>query len=536
MMNKAGYQAQPVLYFRNPINTDMTFVSAAITSNLRSRNPPVDPFFDSVVLLLPFDGNDGDTTTTDYSLSAHDITFAGNAEIDTAVSKFGGASYIGDGSGDYVTAPDSADWDFGTGDFTIEAWINASGIVGTEIYTIVSQYTSSVSGLSFQWRNDGGFSGGSLVSGWGDTVISRYDSWTPTDDTWYHVAWARDGTDSRLFVDGAVVSTDTNSTSLSGSTAPMHVGQLRAASPTFSFLGNIDDVRITKGVARYTAAFTPPSQPHPRSSGTSIVAWPEVDTWSLDTAAISYPSSAPSSLDPVNMTWNDDGTRLYIWGDTASNSGPWYGNDALTTPYAPQTQTGATQVANYGSLRARGGVWNADGTALIIPLYGNGTIRKYANSGTAYNPNSGGDLTTTHSETFTFTPGQPRSIDIHPDGTKMWVVSNTSGRDIYEITMSTPYDLTTASLGSEYEPSEGDMLSMRFSPDGFKYYAIGLDYVLYEYTVTTQWDISTSSYTGRSLDVANSRTPLDFLVSPDRTKLIVLYFSTTLSEVGYYTI
>jgi hypothetical protein len=242
-------------------------------------------------------------------------------------------------------------------------------------------------------------------------------------------------------------------------------------------------------------------------------------------------------MDPVNMTWNDDGTRLYIWGDTGTNSGPWYGDDALTTPYVPQTQTGATQVANYGSLRARGGVWNADGTALIIPLYGNGTIRKYANSGTAYNPNSGGDLTTTHSETFTFTPGQPRSIDIHPDGTKMWVISNTTGRDIYEVNMSTPYDLTTASMGNEYEPAQADMLSMRFSPDGYKYYALALTTgVIHEYTVSTQWDISTSSYTSRSLNVLNSRSPIDFIISPDGTKMIILYFSTSVSEVGYYTI
>jgi hypothetical protein len=520
----------------------MTFVSGAITSNVRPRNP-TDADFDSVVLLLPFNDADGSTTTTDYSNSAHTISFFGNAEIDASDARWkgppeplGGASLVGDGNGDYVTAPDSADWDFGTDDFTIELWVNLASVTGTEIFCMVSTYLNASTGLSLQWRNDSYVSSvWTIVNGWGDTQINAYATGTPEVDRWYHIAWAREGTTSRLFLDGALVDTDTNSTNITGGTT-MHIGCLRAASPTFSVWGNMDDVRITKGVARYTAAFDAPTRPHPLR-GPTVVEWPNVDTWSLDTAAISYPSSAPGAMDPVNMTWNDDGTRLYIWGDTGANSGPWYGDDALTTPYVPQTQTGATQVANFGSLRARGGVWNADGTALIIPNYGNATIRKYANSGTAYNPNSGGDLTTTHSETFTFTPGQPRSIDIHPDGTKMWVISNTTGRDIYEVNMSTAYDLTTASMGNEYEPAQADMLSMRFSPDGYKYYALALTTgVIHEYTVSTQWDISTSSYTSRSLDVSNSRSPIDFIISPDGTKMIILYFSTSLSEVGYYTI
>jgi hypothetical protein len=237
--------------------------------NYKKRGPATsiaptvsDPYFSSVVLLLPFDGTDADTTTTDYSPSAHSITFFNNAQIDDGKSKFGPTSYIGDGNGDYVTAPDSADWDFGTDDFTIEMWVNFASTTGTEIFCFMSTYLNSTTGLSFQWRNDS-FVGSvwTLVTGWGDTLTNSYAS-DPTVDQWYHIAWAREGTTSRLFLDGALVDSDTDSTNITGGTT-MHIGQLRAASPTFSFWGNIDDVRITKGVARYTGAFTPPTQAHP---------------------------------------------------------------------------------------------------------------------------------------------------------------------------------------------------------------------------------------------------------------------------------
>ena len=73
-------------------------------------------------LLLHFDGTDGSTTFVDSSPSGKTVTAVGNAQIDTAQYKFGGASGLFDGNGDYLSVPDSDDWYFGTGDFTIDAW------------------------------------------------------------------------------------------------------------------------------------------------------------------------------------------------------------------------------------------------------------------------------------------------------------------------------------------------------------------------------------------------------------------------------
>src|SRR5687768_4015081 len=80
-----------------------------------------DPHFASVVLLCDFDGTDAATTAPDESPVGRALTFVGNAQIDTAQFKYGVSSLLLDGSGDYVTAPDSTDWRF-AGEFTIESF------------------------------------------------------------------------------------------------------------------------------------------------------------------------------------------------------------------------------------------------------------------------------------------------------------------------------------------------------------------------------------------------------------------------------
>src|SRR3990167_5787652 len=81
-------------------------------------------------LLLHMDGADASTTFTDEV--GHVFTPAGNAQIDTAQSKFGGASGLFDGTGDYITTPNSADFDPGTGSFTAEMWIRPAALTGID--------------------------------------------------------------------------------------------------------------------------------------------------------------------------------------------------------------------------------------------------------------------------------------------------------------------------------------------------------------------------------------------------------------------
>jgi hypothetical protein len=97
-----------------------------------------DPNWANVVLLMGFEGADASTTFVDESSVGRTMTAIGNAQIDTAQFKFGAASGLFDGSGDVVTAADSADWDFGSGDFTIEMFVRHS-VNASQGY--VEQYT-----------------------------------------------------------------------------------------------------------------------------------------------------------------------------------------------------------------------------------------------------------------------------------------------------------------------------------------------------------------------------------------------------------
>jgi hypothetical protein len=237
---------------------------------------PVDPVFNNVSLLLHGDGTNGSTTITDNSPSPKTVTAFGNAQISTAQSKFGGASIAFDGDGDYATAPISSDFEFGTGDFTVEGFVYVNSFSGIQKYVNLASI------------GRGALGGGSPVTnGWTVLVEStqitffRYDgsvstiiarSTTVSTGTWHHIAVSRVGTNLRIFLNGTQVgATETNSTAYNriatGGSQDLHIGRFlsgdatqQAPLPYSSFLnGYIDDLRITRGVARYTENFTAPT-------------------------------------------------------------------------------------------------------------------------------------------------------------------------------------------------------------------------------------------------------------------------------------
>ena len=104
----------------------------------RPRNlEQADPYFDSVVLLAPFSGEDTDTTASDLSNSGHTLTFAGNAALDGDIRKFGFTSAQFDGTGDGITAADSTDFDLGSGQFTVEAHVRFNGDPGIQQWLLL---------------------------------------------------------------------------------------------------------------------------------------------------------------------------------------------------------------------------------------------------------------------------------------------------------------------------------------------------------------------------------------------------------------
>lgn len=207
-------------------------------------------------LLLKFDGADAQAIYT--AETGQSVTFVGTAQLDTAQKKFGESSLLLDGNSDYVTVPDSADWNFGSDDFTIDFFTRFNSTSGNQGFFghladednyFVFYKLETVHKLLFQAK----------IGGVQKAYYVMSSNWSPSADTWYHIALVRSGTSIKIFIDG-VSQTLTESTAISTNdlgdvAATVHVG---GSSNGYLLNGWIDAVRISKGVAKWTSDFTPP--------------------------------------------------------------------------------------------------------------------------------------------------------------------------------------------------------------------------------------------------------------------------------------
>jgi hypothetical protein len=215
---------------------------------------PVDPVFNNVSLLLHGNGTNGSTTITDNSPSPKTVTAVGNAQISTAQSKFGGSSIAFDGNNDYLNVGSNSAFGYGLSDFTIEFWIYRNVSAAQQILldhrtggSVRVAPTLYISSNTIFYYTDGN---------------NRITGGTVASTQWVHVALSKTGSSTRLFLDGVQTGstyTDTNNYIDS----PVRVGGANDGAAVLSLNGYIDDFRITKGVARYTANFTPPAAPFP---------------------------------------------------------------------------------------------------------------------------------------------------------------------------------------------------------------------------------------------------------------------------------
>jgi hypothetical protein len=198
------------------------------------------------VLMMNMEGTNGSTAITDYYGKA--VSVFGNSQISTAITAAG--DLLLDGSGDYLTLPDSADWDF-PGQFTIEMMVYRAVI--NVPHMPLSNYQNSSNGMTLQIDTNK-----VLFSFTGDGTDLQSTS-TIAATTWTHIAITRDASNvMRLFVAGTQEASATISGS-SSSTQAMHIG--RYPGSIYYFNGHMKWLRIKKGEALYTTNFTPPAAP-----------------------------------------------------------------------------------------------------------------------------------------------------------------------------------------------------------------------------------------------------------------------------------
>ncbi|MFZ5982268.1 MAG: LamG-like jellyroll fold domain-containing protein, partial [Patescibacteria group bacterium] len=190
----------------------------------------------------------------DSSSSQNTLTMYGSSQINSATSKWNGSTYF-DGAGDYWTVADSEDWNFGSGDFSIDFWMNSSVKPASNNVWFLGQGSGITNNWStFFYQTPSGTVGFTVCTG-ANCYNSSPLSQDITDGQWHHLAGVRNGNTALFFVDGTQVSSlDVTGYTLNNSTSPFSIGYMDSSR---FFNGYIDEVRVAKGIARYTSNFTP---------------------------------------------------------------------------------------------------------------------------------------------------------------------------------------------------------------------------------------------------------------------------------------
>ncbi len=281
-------------------------------------NASTDPYFSDVTLLTKFEGTNGGTTFTDSS--SNNCTLTGNnAVTSTAETKFGTSSgYFGASNSAYVyvSSADSGVSDFGTGDFTVEMFvyrtIRSNGVVG-DMYFDNRQGTNNGAHLIIYTPQT---SANALEIDIAGTTYTTTNA-VPTNQ-WSHIAVTRENGTVKGFIDGVLGVTGTNNTTSitdgTNNTRPLIIGGRGYAwggSTDRNLDGYIDELRITKGVARYTSTFTPPTAEFPTSSTPSIFSTAKVHVDADDTNSYSGTGTTWSDLSGNNYDFTLSSTGLY---------------------------------------------------------------------------------------------------------------------------------------------------------------------------------------------------------------------------------
>ena len=276
--------------------------------------------YDKVSLLLPMNGANDGTEFPDWSPVQKTVTAVGGAVTKTDQSQYYGSSGFFDGTNDNLQVPNSADFNFGSGLFTVETWVRPANVIGVKVICGVYNYTNNRRSWYFA------LSGNKLrlvVSSNGTGASAHLESTgTVSATTWAHVAVSRTATGVVFSIGGTVESEQANTTNILNVTAdPLQIGAYGASNATQGewFSGYMNDLRITKGEALYTANFTPPARLIGTISNAAVGAGKILDVAGnpAERTVIAVPRSAP-----VRAFSTTSGNKQVVTL-TPGSSSPW---------------------------------------------------------------------------------------------------------------------------------------------------------------------------------------------------------------------
>lgn len=229
-----------------------------------------DSYYNQRTLLLHCNGPNASTVITDNSTFNRTVTAVGNAQISTAQSKWGGAALLLDGTGDYLSVPDSTSWAYGAGNLTNEAWVWLDPTWGSQ-GAIFSQRLNNSVNAPFWFGITAARMLRLIAASSTSTVLFDISGATAlSTSTWHYVAVVRNGATWTVYLNAASEATTSNAGTLYDSTDALTIGGDTNAN---YFKGYIDDVRLAKGVADTIALPTEqfPDVGYPDNIGTRFM-------------------------------------------------------------------------------------------------------------------------------------------------------------------------------------------------------------------------------------------------------------------------
>ena len=245
--------------------------------------------------------------------------------------------------------------------------------------------------------------------------------------------------------------------------------------------------------------------------------WTDPDLANASYDSVSF-SVATEDTSPISLSFSDDGSKMYVLGES---------NDAviqytlgtnwdITTASSPQTFSVSAQETVPTGL-----FFKTDGTKMYVI----GVVGDDVNE---YNLSTAWDITTaSYVQNFSVSGQEtvPQALWFKDDGSKMYV-TGAAGDDVNEYTISSAWDVSTASYSQTFSISSQETVprALAFSPDGTKMFAMGSGTdAVYEYSLSTAWDVSTASYSSVSFSVASQETnPCGLFFKSDGSKMYVV--------------
>ena len=282
--------------------------------------------------------------------------------------------------------------------------------------------------------------------------------------------------------------------------------------------------------ASLTSQETGPCGFYFKSDGTSV--WvvgtqgDDINEYSMSTAwdisTLSYVQNAGlgGAIDPMGVFFKPDGSRFYI----AKSASP----DAVREYYVSIKRLSV----NAQEINPRGIFFKPDGTKLYV-------IGNSGNDVNEYNLSTAWDVdTATYSQAGSVSAQEtaPRSVYFKSDGTTMYICG-VSGDDVNQYSLSTAWDVSTLSYVQNFSVSAQELNpeGITFKSDGTKMYICGLTDYVYEYNLSTAWDISTASFS-QSYDITEALNPTEVQFKDDGTKMFICERSTNFDGIYEYAL